>query len=209
MSAMMNMQMLMMMQKLSKKMGQDSDSDDSDTGTSFKNGEPDFQGIRNLRRRFRMSPEKFVPAFAARTASDLGVRDSRQVWRFADNGKRMRGTFGKMAGLHEAYMLVLEIVQLHHDNQPEMAGALAVQIAKALHQVALDKGSWENATLLVPLEEAGERSLFGGDERELRGIYKYKKSLRELKSMGAKGLPRPEDEEEPEEGEKKPFKKKP
>ena len=182
MSAMMNLQMMKMTQKMNKKLGGESSTDSEDGERN--NGDPDFTGITKMRKKFRAKPEVFLKEFASRTKSDLGVKDNRQVWRFADNGKRLRPVFGKMAGLDKTVMLFLEVVQLHHDKQPEQASALAVQACKALHQVALDKGSWENAQLLIPLEEVGERSKFGGDERELRGIYKYRKSLRELRTLG-------------------------
>ena len=97
---------------------------------------------------------------------------------------RLRPVFGNMAGVHGTLLLILEVVQLHHDNQPEQASARVVQACKALRQVALDKESWENAQLLILLEEVGKRFKFSGDERELRGIYKYRKSLLELRTLG-------------------------
>ena len=85
-------------------------------------------------------------------------------------------------------MLFLEIVHPHHDKRPEQASASGVQAGKALHQVSLENpaaaGAWENAQLLIPLEEVGERSKFSGDERELRGSYQYRESLRELGTLG-------------------------
>ena len=182
MTTLMNLQMMAMMQKMSKKMG-GSDSSGSEGENLGRGGEPDFTGISKMRKKFRTRPETFLQSYTERTKADLGVRDNRQVWRFADNGRRLRPVFGKTSGLHRAMNLFLEVVQLHHDRQPDQACALAIQAAKALHQVAIDKGSWENATLLIPLEEVGERSKFGGDEKELRGIYKYRKSLRDLRTL--------------------------
>jgi len=186
-NALVALQTLKMLKKMSRKMGDgdETDSEGSDEGV-MRGGEPDFAGINNMRKRFCLHPERFVPAYTPRTKSDLGVRDPRQVWRFTDNGKRMRGKFGTMSGMFQVSMYVLEIIQFHADGEAEKGGALAVQLAKAIHQMAIDKGSWENAVYLIPLEEPGERSRFGGDERELKSIYKYKRSMRELRLGGKK-----------------------
>ena len=185
-SARMNLQMLKMMQKMNKKLGGKSSTDSEDGERN--NGDPDFAWITKMRKKFRARPEVFVREFASRTKSWHGVKDNRPVGRFPDNGKRVRPVFGKRAGLHRTLMLFLEIVHPHHDKRPEQASASGVQAGKALHQVSLENpaaaGAWENAQLLIPLEEVGETSKFGGDERELRGSYKYRKSLRELGTLG-------------------------
>ena len=145
-SARMSLQMLKMMQKMNKKLGGKSSTDSEDGERN--NGDPDFAWITKMRKKFRARPEVFVREFASRTKSWHGVKDNRQVGRFADNGKRLRPVFGKMAGLHRTLMLFLEVVHPHHDKQPEQASALAMQACKALHQV--EAGEEEETPAAVP-----------------------------------------------------------
>jgi len=178
MSDLIQLEMLKQIRKMRKKRGDSSDSDESEL--DFKSGRADFEGIQRLRKRFQKHPEKFVPAYTTRTKSNLGVRSERQQWAFIAENKRLRALFGKMSGLWMAHGILMEIVQFHHDGMETHAGALAVQGCKALHQVAIDKGDWVNAKLLLPLEEPGERAKFGGDEMELKVIHKYRRAMKEL-----------------------------
>lgn len=104
------LQTMKLLKRMSRKMGDGADSDGSEDSAHLRGGEPDFAGISNLRRRYRNHPEQFGPAYTDRAASDLGARDPRQVWRFTDNGKRMRVKFGKMVSIFQVLVCVLEIV---------------------------------------------------------------------------------------------------
>ena len=66
----------------------------------------------------------------------------------------------------------------------ELLGGFLVQSLKALHQVALDRGSWRLAKDLIPTPDPLVREDFGGDERELEAIHSYHKALKELRERG-------------------------
>ena len=53
---------------------------------------------------------------------------------------------------------------------------------KSLHQVALDKGEWQIGGLLLLQPDPLALAEFGGEEREMEDVYRYRRSLRELKS---------------------------
>ena len=65
-----------------------------------------------------------------------------------------------------------------------------VQLQKALMQVAVDSGSWDNATLLLPYPDPLGTVDYGGTEREMEAVVTYRQGLRELKNRvktGGKG----------------------
>jgi len=75
----------------------------------------------------------------------------------------------------------MELLQAQEAGDLVHARAFTVQCAKALHQVALDGGTWENAAHLIPTPDPMSRAAFGGDEAELEKIHQYRKSPRELR----------------------------
>ena len=87
-----------------------------------------------------------------------------------------------MMGLWRCHYVASEIAQLGLDSKPEHATALAVQLCKALLQVAIDGGNWTNAIWLLPFEDPLGQEEFGGEEEELAEIHAYRKATSELKT---------------------------
>jgi hypothetical protein len=139
-----------------------------------------FKGVRKLREKWKLQPQKIVRNFVERTTEELGVSDDRQVWRYLDLNRKLRPAFGKLVGTHKCHGLVMDLVQLLHYKEFKLAHAYAVQVGKALHQVGLDQRSWDTAQLLVPLPEASSSSKFGGGKMELEAVFACRKSLMEL-----------------------------
>ena len=135
-----------------------------------------------LRRRYRVHPRKLAAEYETHCKSLLRVTDSRQVWCYRDVSTKLRKKFGKMVGLWRCHLALQEIVQLLADRDVDHAHAFAVSFAKALHQVALDRGSWDSAALMIPVADALEEPSFGGSERELAAVHSYRKAMRDLKS---------------------------
>ena len=145
-SARMNPQMLKRVRKMGEGLGGRSSTDSEDGNWNI--GDTDFAWMTKMRKKVRAKPEIFVMEFAAKTKIWHGIKDNRQVGRFAANGKRLRPVFGRMAGLHRTLMLFLEVCHPHHDKQPEQASASAMQACKALHQV--EAGEEEETPAAVP-----------------------------------------------------------
>ena len=111
----------------------------------------------------------------------VGVTEVRQVWGFRDVGRRLLKTFGQMRGLWRAHAGLQEIIQYLADGEHAQALVFACQMSKALHQVALERGSWE-IVLLIPMPDALSDPSFGGEEHELAAVRSYRRALRDLKS---------------------------
>ena len=73
-------------------------------------------------------------------------------------------------------------LQLGAQKDPYSAPACTCLCTKAMLQAAMDNGSWENASLLVPMGDPLEKMELGGDEDELEAIHSYRKSMKELKT---------------------------
>ena len=69
------------------------------------------------------------------------------------------------------------------EGDVEHSVAFACQTSKALHQVALDRGGWDNALPMIPVADILQEPQFGGEEVEMKMIHSYKKAMREIKSQ--------------------------
>ena len=68
------------------------------------------------------------------------------------------------------------------DGEHALALAFACQPSEALHQIALDRGSWDSALLLLPMPDALGDPSFGGEEHELAAVHSHRKALKDLKA---------------------------
>ena len=191
---MIQLQMLELLKQQNKKMSskkkkkRSSGTNSSSTESSDSERDADqlrgngFKGVRRLRQRFHRHPRRLVSSYLTRSKEIIGVHHKDQRWGFRDVSHKIKRTFGKMVGLWRCHLLLQEVLQLQMADDHLHATALVCQISKALHQVAVDKGDWDTAQLLIPLPDALTEAPFGGDEEELELVHSYKKSLRELKS---------------------------
>lgn len=85
-------------------------------------------------------------------------------------------------------------------QQPERAALQATLTLQALHQTALDSGSWQVSWLLTHVEDPFEKKLFGGNPENLQSVASYLKSMSELakatQSLKGKGFGKGDQEEE-------------
>ena len=87
-----------------------------------------------------------------------------------------------MVGLWRTLFALAHILDSIKEGTAEHASAEVVQNMKALLQVALDRGSWDNAALLIPTPDPLARPAFGGEESELQSVQSFPKALRDLQS---------------------------
>ena len=76
--------------------------------------------------------------------------------------------------------MVSEIIEFSLAGEHDVVTALLCQLAKCLHQVALDHGSWDSAQLLWISEDVLGRDVFGGDEEEMEVVQQFQKAKKEL-----------------------------
>lgn len=145
-----------------------------------------FAGIMAMRRRFVRDPLSLIQGFESRVKEELGVTDPRMAWCYKEYSRRLRPTFGKMAGLWRCHRMMMELIQGLAAGDGQHSHAFAVQCAKALHQVALDHGSWQNATYLVPTPDPLGRQQTRQSSPRSTGIVK---DFASCSNVMRKGLP--------------------
>ena len=106
----------------------------------------------------------------------LGVEDSDpwQVYQMTENIP-----WG-MLGLKRCHWHLSHALAYFFRGRKQQAEAYMVQLLKGLHQVALDGGSWEVASLLLPARDPCQREQWGASERELEAVASYRKAMEEI-----------------------------
>ena len=178
--------------------GDDSDEDDAE----FPNRKGSLKGLENLRKRFHSRPDSITETYMSRVLQNLGVNDPRQVWKLTEFSKKIKPQFGRMTGIWRCHHATCEILQMLIDGHHKHATAMCVQLLKAQHQAAINQGSWEIASMMLPTEDPLARIEFGGDHEEMQRIQSYRRGLRDLRTNASRGIG---PEEEPD-GEAKPKK---
>ena len=130
----------------------------------------------------RRHPDKVVHRYRCRAKARVGAFNPTQAWRYSDYTWMILGRFRKMQGLWRAHYHVSETLQEWEAGENALVGAMLVQLLKALHQVALDRGSWNAAALMLLHPDPLTTEDFGGDEWETEEVHKYTKAVRELKA---------------------------
>ena len=172
------LEMLKAVQKLNQKKGEEDSSDDDNISKNAKG----FKQLHRLRRRIKLQPNKLIAQFREETKRELNVTDARQVWSYPDLSRRVLYSFGKMKGLWKVHFYLASMLQLMDGGDHTGAHVYCVQLMKAVRQVAMDKGEWDTAQLLLPDENPLSRQEWAASEKELEEIYGYRKAVRELRS---------------------------
>ena len=86
-----------------------------------------------------------------------------------------------MAGLHRVHFHLPHILATSLRGDHNQAGAYMVQLLRALHQVALDGGTWNTGSLLLPKTDPLYKNQCGGTEEELEAIVAYREAMQKLK----------------------------
>ena len=145
---------------------EDSEQDDEDTfewGAAEAGEGKKLAGIARLRRRYARHPEALCRAYVALVRSRLNITDPRSAWRMVGYAKQIRPQFGKHTGLWRIhYALSLAIHEGAILGRPAAALALVAQTLKAIHQSALNNGSWATAQLLMPFPDPVGNPRFAG-----------------------------------------------
>ena len=98
--------------------------------------------------------------------------------------------WGKNKSLYRIHFALSEILQMQARGKPERASLMIVQLLRAVHQVALDQGSWQAASLLLSHTDPMERQRFGGEPEQLERIASYLKAVSELEKRSLQNAPK-------------------
>ena len=130
-----------------------------------------------MRRRVDTAPEAIISSYVDRMREQVGVEPG-QPWTMMDVNRRLG--WGKFKTLQRSHYLLAQVFQ-KLDTGDVLAGqALCVQGMKAMHQSALDQGSFEAAWLLTGLPDPLKKEKFGGEPEELEVISQYMKALEDV-----------------------------
>ena len=182
--------------------GSDGSSSDSE-GLRGSSVSKSLRGVFRFGRRCQKQPMRIVTGYRARSMRKLGVRvsaDGRLSAPFTHTATsdRLRPVFGRMLGLWLCHHAASSIFEMIEERRVEENAASFVQLIKALHQVAIDSGSWANASLLLPWEDPTERDLFGGDPMEMQVAASWNRGLLDLQKrveLSRSSVPRPHTDE--------------
>ena len=174
-----NLEMLRTLKKLQRHTDTGSDSDSDDKGQKGK----DFAGIMRGRKRFQKRPLPIVQGYIDRVIGDLGVTSTQQHWELKEFSTKISPQFGRMKGLWRTHHAVSELVQFLVQGDVQHATAFGVLLLQAIHQTALDGGSWDNAIHILPTADPLGRPCFGADETTLLEVHRYRKALKELRGQ--------------------------
>ena len=158
-----------------------------------------LRGVVRLRRQLVKHPLWRVRRYRNKVKEKLGAQDPRRAWSYSDYSLKLRGRFGKMTGLWRTHWMMSNILEEATRGNTEMVQMWVVQCLKAIHQVGLDRGSWHNASLLLPISDPLQQEDHGGDEDELLAAHSYQGALAELRKGGQSQPRRAEEDEEDEE----------
>ena len=146
-----------------------------------------LRGVHRMREELYQNTNRVIARYVAHIKKQIGVSDGRQFWRVRDWSVNQSSRFGRMRGMLRVYVMLGDILDHVLHGCHAVAGALLVQGQKALLQMALDGGSWENARLLGPEPDPYEQAEFGGLEEEMARVHRYRKAITDLKTR-AKAL---------------------
>ena len=100
--------------------------------------------------------------------------------------------FGRMVGLWRSHAAIQESIQLMADKDFDHALAFLYQVSKALHQVAIDGGSWEQGALFLESENPLTREGFASEPEEVEGTHVWRRAMEDLRGDPKDGTPKEE-----------------
>lgn len=148
-----------------------------------------FREKERLRRRLRKDPERACRKFRRKVLRKLDVKSSRQFWDFTRYSLKFKPAFGKMTGLWRTHFYTMELLPLIEQERWREVASYTALLSQAIHQAALDNGSWHHAAGLLPTEDPLERGEWAGEPEMLHAQYKYTKAMRDLKGKLTEGKP--------------------
>ena len=175
--------------------GKGSSGSDASSGQSDREDKSSskLRGIFRIRRRVRHHPLRIITKYRQRCLDRAGISvqpNGTLSAPFAHHhvSLRIRESFGKMVGLWRCHYAVAQILEHLEHRRLEQGAATCCQVLKAIHQTALDHGSWNNSMMLLPWDDALRPDIFGGDPDEMIAAAQWNRGIRDLQSQVGQGL---------------------
>jgi hypothetical protein len=109
-------------------------------------------------------------------------------WHLVDWAERNKWQFAKSKGTYRCHYWVAHAISLLvFDGAVAQATALLCQMSSAMLQAAMDGGSWDNASPMVPIDDPYARLEFAADYGTMAGIASYRRAVKDLRSQTVGG----------------------
>ena len=155
----------------------DLSSTDSQEDRKVRGAGKALRDFRSYHRKMRRKPLKHVKKYIKEVESTLGVSGP-TPYSLSDYTRRLN--WGKQKTLMRVHYGLSELLQVLMKGKLERGALMTVQLLRAVHQVSLDQGSWQAASLLLAHSDPLERPRFGGEPEQLEKIASYLKAMQEL-----------------------------
>lgn len=193
---MIQLEMLRVLKRMQR--GDESSGESGDENKEKDSSTKAFRGVEKSRRKVERHPTKVTAEFVRRMRRELGVVHPTQYWKVADYSRRLAPQFGRLRGLLRCHHAAAEALQEYLQGRPDHMAAMVCLMMQALHQVALDQGSWQNAQLIMVHPDPLSRPEFGADPALMQNISAYRRALTDLQRR-QKGKDKDHDDDEPDE----------
>ena len=177
------------LRKLQRRRSSSSDSETQSSGEGSSGGHrhsgpSKLKAVLRLRERVKRHPLRILTNYRSRCLRRLGIYALPNgmlsaPYTHPSTSLHLRPSFGRMTGLWRCHFAMSHVLELMEHRRVEEAAATAVQVLKAIHQTALDGGSWNSST--DPLA----KDLFGGDAEEMMATAAWNRGVKDLQSQVA------------------------
>ena len=131
-----------------------------------------------LHERTRSRPREVIADYLEEVTDALSIQPG-DSWALSDYTERI--VWGKFCGMHRVHFHCSNILEMMLKDEHDQAAGYLTQLCRALHQTALDGGSWHTASHMLPTADPLERVACAGTHNELEIIAGYQEALRRLK----------------------------
>jgi len=154
----------------------------SEFGASGPGQHRKLEGVRRQRRMWLARPNVLTRAYVLLARERLGIIEANTPFHMCHYATLVKPQFGKCLGLYRVFHALMEVLDLLAvRGRVQHATALLVQLAKAVHQAAMDGGSWVTGALLLPTEDPLTPPRFAGTASELAGVASYREGMQALR----------------------------
>ena len=122
-------------------------------------------------------PKEIVAEYLRDIMTDMGIEasDNWQVWHH-----NRHISWGRFLGLQRCHWHVAHGLSFFLRGQVHEGQAYLTTLLRSLHQVCLDGGSWDTASLMMPVSDPIDKTRFGGSHAQLEVVAVYKDAVRKL-----------------------------
>ena len=173
----------------------DEADDENNDGFLRRSKAGDINELLRLCKRLSERPLEAVMADRQRVMWGLGVRlpeggAPSTPWQHTDSSHKIRVQFGKMTGLWRLHYAMAKSLTMAEQKRMDLLAGTLAQTLKAVHQAALDSGSWSNAVLLLPWQNPLQRELWAGEDNKMATAARYSRAIKDLslKTQSTDGL---------------------